>query len=107
MDKTYAHDIENPGDTIYINFQGNSVKLDKQSKLVLDSLAATIKKNSDLGVRIISSTRDLCGKCGKRSWDRIEKTVNYLSVRGANTNQIGAWSLLDGEYNRIAIVIGT
>jgi hypothetical protein len=100
-----AQDIENPRDTIFIYFKGKSVKINKSSQKILDSLSVVLKADASLGIRIINST-DHCEKCGMRSWDRINNTVKYLTSKGVDADHLFPFFLLNGENNTIAIVTG-
>jgi hypothetical protein len=103
----FGQGIDNPGDTIYVEFRIASRKLDKPAKATLDSLAKLLSLNTNLGVKLISSTKDLCGDCGALAWRRTASVQKYLASKAPNNNNYSSIALLYGEFNRIAILMGT
>ena len=99
--------IENIGDTVFIHFDPISTKIKSSSKQRLDSIAHLLTTNQSLGVQILSSTKDFCSKCGARAWDRTMEVWKYLKRKGGNTEQFCSLSLHNGEFDRIAVVVGT
>jgi len=102
----HAQNLTDPIDTMYVHFNLNSVRLKKGATFKLDSLKNVLAINPQLGVKTISSAKDLCDKCGTLAWDRTKKLVKRLDSHGTYTNQIISSVILEGENDRIQIIIG-
>lgn len=65
-----------------VSFKDNSTKLTKEAKTKLDMMIVQIRHNRNKQVRLVTSFKDLCDECGKRSWDRTDVIFRYLENHG-------------------------
>jgi hypothetical protein len=86
-------------------FKAESTKLTKNAKITLDSLITQIKSNPKIVVQAIAYNKDLCDKCGVRSWKRATAVLTYLSKHGISDNRLSFTNRLDGELNKVDLLL--
>lgn len=107
---SFSQSATSPQDDIQlgsVSFKKNSTKLSKKMKEVLDTMISHMQSNATMQVRAISSNKDLCPKCSKRSWKRTQAVLQYLSKHGVSEQRLVFTNRLDGESNKVDLFLTT
>ena len=91
--------------TVY--FIGEKAKLTKNAKATLDSCVKQIQNHSSMHVQVISYNKDFCEQCGDISWKRAQSVLRYLSKRGISKDRLTFSNQLDGELNKVDLLLVT
>ena len=82
-------------------FKNKSTKLAQDAKSTLDSFIRQIQNDTSLTAQVISFNKDLCDKCGVRSWKRATAVLTYLSKHGVSGDRLTFTNRLEGELNKV------
>lgn len=86
-------------------FKGESIKLTKDAKATLDTFITQIRQNPKMSVQAIAFNKDFCDKCAVRSIKRAKAVLTYLSQHGVTDDRLTYTNRLQGELNKVDIVL--
>lgn len=98
--------VEQPTDTVQIQFGAGDHRLTPAARKQLDRLAIRLRGDTLLGVRILGATKDLCPTCDERLFDRMNGVARYLVRQGVQADHIGSRMWFDRETNRLLLEVG-
>lgn len=94
-----------PLGSISIEFKPESIRLTKAARQSLDSISRHIGNDPEVRLKLVTHYKDLCDKCGSRSWDRVKAIVDYLYHKGIPQEGVSVINYLDGESDRIELIL--